>query len=143
MSQPTFKGMGLTVWDASAGRLDPGRRLGTGRARVEERAYSEGVKGRSESGGSFEWMGMVNCGAVEWLVAKCDGSGCDEAVPSNFATSAFVRPTVLYGVRMAGAGATAPRSCFSDRSKGASGAGLVGAAGPVAEKREKNLFMLA
>lgn len=63
-------------------------------------------------------------------------------VASNLATSAFVRPTVLYGAKIAGAGEVAAKSCFSDRSKVASDSGLVGDVGPPAEKREKNRFMV-
>lgn len=95
-----------------------------------------------ESGDSAEGMGIVSCGAEDRSVEMGDGAGCDRVVPSNLATSAFVLPTVLYEARTAGAGVDALRLCFSDRSKVASGAALVGETGPAVENREKNLFMV-
>lgn len=62
-------------WEASAGRLEPGTRFGTDRASEEERAYSAGTRGMSESGDFAEGMGMVSCGAGDEVVEIWEGAG--------------------------------------------------------------------
>lgn len=87
-------------------------------------------------------MGIVSCGAgVALLVESKGGIGWCGTVASNLVTSALVRPTVLYGALSGGAGLGAAKSCFSERSKEASDAGLAGEIGPAVEKREKKRFM--